>query len=623
MVVFFLIPKPRTSMKRILPLGIVFLLLAGVVESRTQVTAFTYQGRLDDAGSAANGVYDFEFALFDVAGGGVALDGPLTTNGVPVSNGLFTVTLDFGSDEFNGIPVWLEIGVRTNGGGAFTTLTPRQALTSVPYAIHAGTMDGSGILGVLPGGSLSGGYFNNVQFTDPGNQFFGDFFGDGAGLLNVTANFLNGKTDADFWQLAGNAGTSSTDFVGTTDNQALEIRVNNERALRIEPMLPTANLIGGHANNVTAPAVGGAVIAGGGSSGAINQVNGSFAVIGGGRGNFATMESAVGGGYSNRATGVRSVVAGGTLNFATNGLAVVSGGALNVASGMASVVAGGGGTDPNTGFDVPNQAAGHWSAVGGGRDNTAGGESATVSGGDLNTANGNQATVGGGTGNESRGEYTTVGGGAFNQADFPAATVSGGLENAALNMQATVGGGVGNYALGEKSTIGGGANNLSTGPHTTVPGGQQANPTQHGQLAHAAGMFVNPGDAQRSVYVLRARTDLFVPKARLALDGGGTLLRIEPNNSLTFDILVVARAEPPLTDTAGYHFRGVVKNTGGTTAFVGLPTATTLGDDTGLWSATLALVGDALTVDVDGGAGAGYPATVRWVGRVDAAQVSW
>jgi hypothetical protein len=126
-------------MKKILPHGIVFLLLAGIVESRAQVTAFTYQGRLDDAGSGANGVYDFEFSLFDVAAGGVALDGPLTTNGVPVSNGLFTVTLDFGSDEFKGIPIWLEIGVRTNGGGGFTTLAPRTEITATPYAIYAAT----------------------------------------------------------------------------------------------------------------------------------------------------------------------------------------------------------------------------------------------------------------------------------------------------------------------------------------------------------------------------------------------------------------------------------------------------------------------------------------------------
>jgi hypothetical protein len=49
-----------------------------------------------------------------------------------VSNGLFTVTLDFGS-EFNGADRWLELAVRTNGGVAFTALTPRQAVMPTPY----------------------------------------------------------------------------------------------------------------------------------------------------------------------------------------------------------------------------------------------------------------------------------------------------------------------------------------------------------------------------------------------------------------------------------------------------------------------------------------------------------
>jgi hypothetical protein len=44
--------------------------------------------------------------------------GPLAaTNDIAISNGLFAVTLDFGADLFNGVPRWLGIGVRTNGGG--------------------------------------------------------------------------------------------------------------------------------------------------------------------------------------------------------------------------------------------------------------------------------------------------------------------------------------------------------------------------------------------------------------------------------------------------------------------------------------------------------------------------
>jgi hypothetical protein len=588
-----------------------------------QTTAFTYQGRLDTSGAPASGSYDLRFAIYDAASGGTAVAGPLTNSPVGVSNGFFTVTLDFGAGVFTGADRWLEIAVRTNGGGAFTPLSPRQPLTPAPYAIYAAGADAAGLTGALPSGALSGGYFNPVQFTDPGNLFAGTFVGDGSGLIGVNAAQLGGKLPSDFWQLAGNAGTTASDFVGTTDNQALELRVNRARALRLEPRPGAPNLLGGSGVNTTAPGVSGVAIGGGGRAGLPNLALGDFSVIGGGAGNTAALEAVVSGGISNSATGPRAFVGGGVSNAATNGLAVVAGGGLNLAGGMASVVAGGGGKDPNFGTDVPNHALGSWSAVGGGRENVAAGESATVSGGERNEARGRQATASGGVGNQSLGEFSTVGGGAFNTADFPASTVSGGQENAALNQHATVGGGVGNYALGDKATIGGGANNLSTGPFATVPGGRQANPTQHGQLAHAGGMFMNPGDAQHSVFVLRARTDVAVPKASLTLDGAGTPLKIEPNRSLTFDILLVARAEPPLTDSAGYRFQGVVKNAGGIAVFVGPPLATTLGTDVALWSATVQVAGDALVLNVDGGALAGYPGAVRWVARVDAADVSW
>src|SRR5687767_5068171 len=105
-----------------------------------QGTAFTYQGRLAANGVPAHGLYSFQFVLRQTSNG--AQQGPtLTTNGVAVSNGLFTVTLDFG-DYFGTREFALEIGVRTNGSaGPFTILSPRQIITPTPLAIaanHAG-----------------------------------------------------------------------------------------------------------------------------------------------------------------------------------------------------------------------------------------------------------------------------------------------------------------------------------------------------------------------------------------------------------------------------------------------------------------------------------------------------
>src|SRR4029079_13286116 len=56
---------------------------------------------------------------------------------VGVVNGLFTVQLDFGADAFPGAARYLEIGVRKAGDSTFTTLTPRQPISSTPYAIRS------------------------------------------------------------------------------------------------------------------------------------------------------------------------------------------------------------------------------------------------------------------------------------------------------------------------------------------------------------------------------------------------------------------------------------------------------------------------------------------------------
>src|ERR1035438_307469 len=117
---------------------------AHLVTARAQGTAFTYQGRLNSGTNAATGSYDLRFALLDAPTIGAQQGNLLTNSATAVSNGLFTVTLDFGN-QFPGAGRWLEIGVRTNGGGGFFTLSPRQALTPAPYAITAGSVVSGGL----------------------------------------------------------------------------------------------------------------------------------------------------------------------------------------------------------------------------------------------------------------------------------------------------------------------------------------------------------------------------------------------------------------------------------------------------------------------------------------------
>ncbi len=99
-------------------------------------TAFTYQGRLNDGGNPAGGLYDLRFRVWDSELNGTPASTTLTYT-VPITNGLFTVLLDFGSGVFTGQSRWLEMSVSTNGAGAFTPLTPRQSLTPAPYALYA------------------------------------------------------------------------------------------------------------------------------------------------------------------------------------------------------------------------------------------------------------------------------------------------------------------------------------------------------------------------------------------------------------------------------------------------------------------------------------------------------
>jgi hypothetical protein len=139
-------------------------LLGGWSYVTAQTTAFTYQGRLNVSGNPANGRYDLIFQVFDAASAGNSIGGSQTTNGVPVTNGLFAVTLNFGSMPFTGPARWLQIQVSTNGAGAYSTLSPRQPLTPAPYATYAYTA-GTVTNEAITSAQLAGGAVNTSQLA--------------------------------------------------------------------------------------------------------------------------------------------------------------------------------------------------------------------------------------------------------------------------------------------------------------------------------------------------------------------------------------------------------------------------------------------------------------------------
>jgi hypothetical protein len=97
--------------------------------------SITYQGRLKDGPNPANGQYDFQFKLFDAVSGGTQVGATINRSNQPVSEGLVTVGLDFGTSAFQGQARYLEVAVRPAGGGQFATLSPRQTVSPAPYAI--------------------------------------------------------------------------------------------------------------------------------------------------------------------------------------------------------------------------------------------------------------------------------------------------------------------------------------------------------------------------------------------------------------------------------------------------------------------------------------------------------
>jgi len=101
-------------------------------------TAFTYQGFLKQGGSPVSSSCDLQFSLWDDVSAGTQVGSTLTSAGVGVGNGLFTVSLDFGASPFGGEARWLGTSVRCPAGaGEYTPLAPRQALTAAPYALYA------------------------------------------------------------------------------------------------------------------------------------------------------------------------------------------------------------------------------------------------------------------------------------------------------------------------------------------------------------------------------------------------------------------------------------------------------------------------------------------------------
>ena len=232
-------------MKKTLP-SAVFVVLALtfgsiVTVAHAQGTAFTYNGRLNVSGAPAGGSYDLRFALCDAVTNGNVI-AALTNTATGVSNGLFAVTLDFGG-VFTGTNYWLELAARTNGGGAFSTLSPRQPITPTPYAIYSANA-GSAVTANSANSVSAANITGTVSLTQlPGVVITngGTFTGNGSGLTNLTGYVAKaGDTMSGTLNLPANglvAGSNQLVLVGSrvgvaTASPATTLDVNGTSTFR-------------------------------------------------------------------------------------------------------------------------------------------------------------------------------------------------------------------------------------------------------------------------------------------------------------------------------------------------------------------------------------------------------
>jgi trimeric autotransporter adhesin len=495
-----------------------------------------YQGKLTSStGAELTGTYEMRFQLYPVLTSGEPLWEEARS--VQVSKGMYNVFLGgvepLPPNIAAGV-LYLQVSIR-NSGGVLEILTPRQRLTSSPYALQATNADRVG--GKTPEEIVTGHTHDDRYYTQ--NQI-------DEGFASISRTFtlysridhahddryytqtqLYTKTEVDS-HLAGKANIIHThddryytryqvytksevdalvnpliDQIATLQAAVNQLntllsgvsRIDNGKILRFSGM--NVQVVNGMGSTSTINGLGNLIIGYNENNGLTSVIrcsngayldqatceqnnetwshthkSGSHYLVTGSGNNYSRYGGIVAG-FRNFSTGIYSTVMGGYLNTASGPYSSATGGTSNTAHGHYSSVSGG----------IENTASGYWSSASGGQYNIASGTGSSASG-SRNTARGDYSSVSGGMYNTASGSYSSVFGGGGTTTDdgnvtyAQYSTILGGHKNLAglstnstIGRYATVTGGVRNKAEGLYSSVSGGDTNRAVGEGSSVSGG--------------------------------------------------------------------------------------------------------------------------------------------------------
>jgi hypothetical protein len=208
------------------------LAAAAPLASQPLATPFTYQGTLSNAGLPAEGLYDFEFRLYDALSDGNQIGPTQTLPNVVVQNGIFTVQLDFGSTAFTGAQRFLDTRVAPDGN-ALSILSPRLQILAQPYALYSRESGTSPLFSPTTGDLV---FSNGTSSNLSGLRLGSLFTTTGNAALQVTSTngtvSIGDTTTFSKFKVRGSTGVTRLIEAADTNNNVALV-VNEDRRVGI------------------------------------------------------------------------------------------------------------------------------------------------------------------------------------------------------------------------------------------------------------------------------------------------------------------------------------------------------------------------------------------------------